>query len=483
MATAFTWLLALRYLTSRWVNVLCVLGVAVAVWALIVVPSVFAGFIADIYTEVRRTSPDLMLTGLPHDTGYEALRAALAADKDVVALAPRLRHYGVIYQRSSGIGRTFSTDVDFSSVGTNFVQVIGIDPQSEANVTPLNDWLERASKPPNKTSRLKAPILGPDLQVPGDMERQARRKHDLPVPAQGDWRSIWPGMLLSSSRCSRMFSLQTGYPIDLVAVAWTKGGGTGGSAGVTTLKKTFACAGAFSTGARLFDEVSALIAIEPLREMLGESALDGASIDLVTDIAIRCKQGLSDEQLGQLAARLCTRVLPILGNNSKAEVLTWRGQNRVILDAVDLERAMTTVVLLAVMLIAAFLIYATLHMMVTQKIKDIGILTALGGAPAAVGSVFTQCGFVIGLLGSLSGTALGILSVIELNPINDWMTRTFGVALFDHSLFDLPEIPYQLEPMWIIKVAVLALAMSLLVAWLPARKAARMNPVKALSYE
>ena len=277
--------------------------------------------------------------------------------------------------------------------------------------------------------------------------------------------------------------LRTGYPIDLVAVAWAQHGGANGDAGVTTLKKTFACAGAYATGARLFDEVTALVAIEPLREMLGESALDSSSIELVTDVAIRAKDGLSEHQLANLAKRLRTLVVPVLGKDTTAEVLTWREQNTVILDAVDLERAMTTAVLFAVMLIAAFLIYATLHMMVTQKTKDIGILTALGGGPCEVGSVFTRCGLVIGVLGASTGVVLGVVSVIQLNPINDWMQREFGIALFDHSLFDLPAIPYRLEPGWIAQVAIAALAMSLLVAWLPARKAARLSPVKALSYE
>lgn len=484
MGPAFPWLLARRYLLSRWINVLGVLGVSVAVWALIVVPSVFAGFIADIYTEVRGTSPDLMLTGLPHDTAYEPLRKALAADPDVVAVAPRLRHYGAIYQRSGGADRTFAADADFSSVGTNFVQLIGIDPASEAKVTPFATWLSNARSAIVQVSKSQhAPELGPELQVPGELERKGRRAHGLPTSDSDEWRSIWPGMLLGGRRLAGMPLLRAGYPIDLVAVAWTQNGAKDGGSGVTTLKKTFACAGAYSTGARLFDEVTALVAIEPLRELLGESALDSNSIELVTDVAIRARDGLSEHQLAAIGKRLRALVAPVLGKDSSAEVLTWREQNTVILDAVDLERAMTTAVLFAVMLIAAFLIYATLHMMVTQKTKDIGILTALGGGPGDVGSVFTRCGLVIGFLGASSGVVLGIVSVVQLNPINDWMQREFGIALFDHSLFDLPAIPYRLEPGWIAQVAIAALAMSLLVAWLPARKAARLSPVKTLSYE
>jgi lipoprotein-releasing system permease protein len=144
---------------------------------------------------------------------------------------------------------------------------------------------------------------------------------------------------------------------------------------------------------------------------------------------------------------------------------------------------MMTLVMFVVMLIAAFLIYATLNMMVTQKVKDVGILSALGGAPAAVGAIFTRCGFVIGALGGAAGMAAGTLSAIYLDTFDKWMHDTFGFELFPREMFDLPHIPYQLEPALIVQVALAALGLSLLVAWLPARKAARMHPVQALAYE
>jgi lipoprotein-releasing system permease protein len=163
--------------------------------------------------------------------------------------------------------------------------------------------------------------------------------------------------------------------------------------------------------------------------------------------------------------------------------LTWVQQNAVFLDAVDTERAMTTLVLFAVMLIAAFLIFATLHMMVTQKTKDIGILCALGGSPRGIGQIFTRCGFVIGAFGVLGGCGLGLLTLDNLNGINDWLYEQTGFELFPRSLFDLPKVPYRIEPEWTVAVAIGSFLLTLLVAWLPARKAARMQPVKALSYE
>ena len=164
-------------------------------------------------------------------------------------------------------------------------------------------------------------------------------------------------------------------------------------------------------------------------------------------------------------------------------VQTWVNQNKKILDAVNLERGMMKVVLFVVMLVAGFLIYATLNMMVTQKTKDIGILTSMGATPAGVAAIFVLGGIIVGLVGSGVGLLTGILSVVHLNDINALMKEWLGFEIFTQELFYLPSIPYRLESAWISQVVIAAFALSVLVAFLPARKAARLPPVEALSYE
>ncbi|NJS42045.1 hypothetical protein HC766_07325, partial [Candidatus Gracilibacteria bacterium] len=61
----------LRYLLTRRINWLATLGVTFAVWAMILVDSVFTGFVGEIRDDVARGSPAVMLTDLPLDTGYE----------------------------------------------------------------------------------------------------------------------------------------------------------------------------------------------------------------------------------------------------------------------------------------------------------------------------------------------------------------------------------------------------------------------------
>ena len=188
---------------------------------------------------------------------------------------------------------------------------------------------------------------------------------------------------------------------------------------------------------------------------------------------------MSNRQLEAMAARLQLLVAAALPADAAPQVYTWEGQNVVFLDAIEVERSMMTIVLFVVMLIAAFLIYACLNMMVAQKVKDIGILSALGGSPRGTGAIFTRCGVVIGLAGCSIGTLLGLLSVWNVNPVLQYL----GIALFPSDLFDLQTVPYEIDPQWILGIALSAFALTVLVSWLPARKAARMHPVKALSYE
>jgi ABC-type lipoprotein release transport system permease subunit len=93
---AFSPFLAVRFLLTRRINMLAASGVMFAAWAMIVVNGVFSGFVGNIRDDVRRSTPDLLVTDLPHDTGYEQLRGAIEADDAVAATSPRLRHYGLL---------------------------------------------------------------------------------------------------------------------------------------------------------------------------------------------------------------------------------------------------------------------------------------------------------------------------------------------------------------------------------------------------
>ncbi|MEO6597235.1 MAG: FtsX-like permease family protein [Planctomycetota bacterium] len=495
MIAAFSPFLAVRYLVTRRINLLGTFGVAFAVWAMIVVDSVFTGFVTEIRADVRRSTTDLLVTDLPHETGYETLRAVLGADADVAATAPRLRHHG-LFQPLHPQGRASrpiaSAEVDFNHMESGFALLLGIDPVLEEPVSHPGDWLTRAPEvfaahhvevPRSTVFDEPDPQRRAMLLLPDEVEWNARRRADLPrEPRLADSKSVWPGLLLGWRRYPYTPRMEPGDPLDLLCAAY-RPDATGGAA-LHPHSMRIAFAGWFATGHRMFDETTALLPIETLRTLLGQDAAEPNSIDLVTDVAVRVRPGLSAADLLACKHRLCFAVQKVLPNGSGVcSVLDWEEQNSVFLSAVAHEQGMMQFVLFVVMLVAAFVIYATLHMMVVQKVKDIGILAALGGTPRAIGAVFLLGGLTVAILGALLGAGFGVLSVQWINPVNDWLFAKTGLELFPRALFDLQRIPCRLQVSWLLKVTIGAVVLALLVAFVPSRKASRMNPVKALSYE
>ena len=132
MIRAFSSFLALRYLRSRWINVLGTLGVAVGVWALIVVIAVFSCFIGEIRTSIRGATPDLLCTGLPRGASFAAIEAVLAQDKDVQATAPRLRHHAMYFPHGRGTRTQATRALATNPLVFDAVELFGIDPEREA---------------------------------------------------------------------------------------------------------------------------------------------------------------------------------------------------------------------------------------------------------------------------------------------------------------------------------------------------------------
>jgi lipoprotein-releasing system permease protein len=462
LTPAFSAFLALRYLVSRWVNLLGVVGVAVAVWALIVVIAVFSGFIGEIREHMRSASPSLLVGGLPRDTSFSVLEPLLAADPDVVALAPRVRHYAMFFPHGRGSRVQSTKSLVTTPLAFDYVELLGIDPQAEFRTTELRSWLDA----------VRGSMIGVDdpeqpLAVRPELEEAWLAFSGQELPA-GRLVTPSPGILFGPRRMDTG-RLAPGQRVEVVSARFERGSDR---PGLRMMRRTFAIAGAFETRHKAFDETAALCDLWVLRAMMGR--IDD---DPVSEVAIAVRPGAS---LAAVADRL-TATCAAAG--IPATVLTWEQQNRVFLDAVDQERGMMKLILFAVMLVAAFLIYATLNMMVTQKIKDIGILGALGATPAGTQSVFLAAGTAIATAGCTVGTLAGCCSAVYLNDVNDWTRRHFQIELFPTDLYALDRIPYRLEPAWIAQVVIGALIVALFATWLPARRAARMPPVRALAYE
>ena len=140
-------------------------------------------------------------------------------------------------------------------------------------------------------------------------------------------------------------------------------------------------------------------------------------------------------------------------------------------------------ILMLIVLVAAFNIISCLMMLVKDKTKDIAILQALGATRSCVLRIFLYVGSFIGVFGALVGTGIGLLLSYQLDRIRLILESISGYKLFREEIYFLAHLPSKVDLSQSFLVCGLAIILSVLATWYPARKASRLDPVEGLRYE
>src|SRR5262249_34334444 len=106
-------------------------------------------------------------------------------------------------------------------------------------------------------------------------------------------------------------------------------------------------------------------------------------------------------------------------------VQPWEDKQAPLLAAITIERAILTVLLFLILAVAGFGILAIFSMIVSEKTRDIGILKSLGASNWGVLAIFLGYGLLLGAVGAVAGTGLGLLITDNINAIHKgiaWLT-------------------------------------------------------------
>ena len=155
--------------------------------------------------------------------------------------------------------------------------------------------------------------------------------------------------------------------------------------------------------------------------------------------------------------------------------LTWMEQNRNLFAAIKLEKVVMFLILTLIVLVACFNIVATLLIMVTERIRDIGILQALGATRGDIRRIFTRVGMVIGGSGIFLGVVVGVALCAVLQHTQ--------LVKLPPDIYYLDHLPALLLWQDVGVVVVAALVISWLACFYPSMRAASLKPVEALRYE
>ena len=235
-------------------------------------------------------------------------------------------------------------------------------------------------------------------------------------------------------------------------------------AGVVPRFKRFKIVGIFSIGA-------------DVDSMMGYVALyDASTLLRLPDGAQGVRMKLDDIFQAPTVSNEIVKDLP---SNFYASDWTYTHGN--LFSAIQMEKAMVSLLLFLIVLVAAFNIVSSLVMVVTDKKADIAILRTLGATPTTIMRIFMVQGTVIGVIGTVSGAILGIIFASTISSIVGWISNTLGLNLFDAYFINY--LPSYLRWQDVLVIVSLSLALSFIATIYPAYRAAKIQPAEALRYE
>lgn len=154
-------------------------------------------------------------------------------------------------------------------------------------------------------------------------------------------------------------------------------------------------------------------------------------------------------------------------------VRDWMEINQSLFSALKLEKTAMFIILTLIILVAAFNIASALIMMVMEKTKDIAVLKAMGATHTIIRRIFIIQGIIIGLLGTLLGTAFGVVVC--------WLLKKYDFIQLPEA-YPFSTLPVQLEAVDVLVISVSALVICFVSTLYPSYKASRMDPVEAIRY-
>lgn len=159
----------------------------------------------------------------------------------------------------------------------------------------------------------------------------------------------------------------------------------------------------------------------------------------------------------------------------------WTKTHGSIYRSIQMERAMVGLLLFLIILVAGFNIVSSLIMVIVDKKREIAILKTVGTSPKTIRHIFMIQGTMIGIIGTLSGTVLGLILSWNITRLSRVVNDTFDLHLFDRYFFSA--LPVDIHAMDIVLINIVALAISILATIYPAGRASKVQPALALSGE
>ena len=480
-------LLCLRYLQTRYLAFICIVSVMLGVATLIVVNSVMSGFSTKLKSRLHGVLSDVVIDtdrsmGF-HESPGEMQRRINGVEElrsRIEAISPTVEVFAILQFRFRG------------AAITKPVKLIGVEPASRAAVGGFSEYLVRQKDDPSPSFDLTAEGLqrldwnrrlregGEVLRLPDIPEVPPRPVvADPGVPPPPDMAEMTRGMPApklhgaivgftighfryrdENGEVQEVKALPEGEDVTLTTV---------GSGELKPVWGTFLVTDYLKTEMSEYDQGFVYVSLDQLQKLRGMG-------DRCTALQIKLKNYEADKEF-------VTRKLRELFRDPDVRIATWEEHQGPLLAAIDVERGILNLLLFMIVGVAGFSILAIFTMIVSEKYRDIGILKSLGASQGGVMSIFLGYGLLLGTVGCGLGTVLGLTITRNINEIEQKLTEVTGRAVFPRDVYYFKEIPTNTDPSSVALVNLGAIAIAVVFSLLPAYRAARLHPVRALRFE
>ncbi len=161
----------------------------------------------------------------------------------------------------------------------------------------------------------------------------------------------------------------------------------------------------------------------------------------------------------------------------------WMKMNKNLFSALRLEKIVMFIILILIILVAAFNIVSTLFMVVMEKSKEIAILKSMGASRSSIMKIFSYQGLIIGIVGTAIGCVGGFAVVPNLNEIVGVIENVFGFTAFPSDVYYLDKLPSEIQYIDSFLIVIFSIIICFVASLYPAWRASRMDPVEGLRYE
>ena len=169
--------------------------------------------------------------------------------------------------------------------------------------------------------------------------------------------------------------------------------------------------------------------------------------------------------------------------NADLTMFDWQEENHSIFSALKVQKNVMFLIVMLIVLVAAFNIISSLIMMVKDKGSALAILRTVGAPKAMIMRIFLIAGTSVGLAGTIFGTIAGLIFTYYISSIQSFIENMSGTKLFSPEIYYFSHLPCKVVTGEVIMVILISLGLSILATLYPSWRASRLDPVVALRYD